>query len=344
MDYRGKYEIFNSSLIKTYPISKRKNKVFSEYLARPEEIIKEHVDIECKNSEIIEVIAKEIVSCRADGRPVILFTGAHLVKNGLSLLLIDLIKKKFITLVAGNCATAIHDYELALIGQTSEDVPDALKKGQFGMAFEFNYFNKAIEAGNALKLGLGESIGKLINDNYFKKSIFDNSSDAAYISDFRYPEISIASSCYLESIPFTIHVSIGTDVIDQHHTFDGGSKGACSGRDFLIFANEVSKLSRGGVHLNIGSAVTGPEVLLKAVSMCANIGEKPNKSIFADFDMRPGSDTANISKESFHYYLRDQKSVARRIPKAFNCSGYYVQGNIIDTFRSLYKKIMALSI
>ena len=254
-----------------------------------------------------------------------------------------MIRKKFITLVAGNGATAIHDYELSLIGQTSEDVPDALEKGQFGMAFEFNYFNRTIDAGNVLKLGLGESIGRSISDRSFKNEVFGSFRNNEAAIEFIYPESSIASNCYLEGIPFTVHASIGTDVIDQHYTFDGGAKGACSGRDFLILADEVSKLSRGGVYLNIGSAVTGPEVLLKAVSMCANTGRKPHKVIFADFDMRPEPDTENFDEEYFYYYFRDQKSITRRVPEAFDCSGYYVQGNITDTFKGLYERIIALS-
>lgn len=353
MDYKGKYKIFNSDSICTYPVSTRKNKVSIKDLANPGGVLIEPIDIEKKNSEILKTISEAIVSCRKKGKPVILFTGAHLVKNGLSPLLIDLIRKKMITLVAGNCATAIHDFELALFGETSEDVPDALQKGQFGMAFEFNYFNKAIEAGNNLKLGLGESIGKLVNDSEFMKETFESATgegyvdegcaDKGYVNDFRYPDISIAYNCYLENVPFTIHTGIGTDVIDQHSTFNGSSKGGCSGRDFLIFVEEVSKLSRGGVYLNIGSAVTGPEVLLKAVSMCANAGKKPRDVIFADFDIRPESVTEVNNDGSFYYYFRDQKSITTRIPKAFNCRGYYVHGNINSTFRGLYKSIASLS-
>ena len=106
------------------------------------------------------------------------------------------------------------------------------------------------------------------------------------LSEFAHPEVSVLAACYRRGIPFTVHAGIGTDVIDQHPSFDGQAKGGCSGRDFLIYTNEVCKLTQGGVILNIGSAVTGPEVLLKAVSMAANVGSVPQGILTADFDLR----------------------------------------------------------
>ncbi|MBN2073668.1 MAG: hypothetical protein JW770_06970 [Actinobacteria bacterium] len=330
-------------MIKTYPVSERGNKVSRENLIEPKEVLDDSTVYKFKDYENIKKIAEKIVSSRSSGKPVILFTGAHLVKNGLSLLLIDLVRRGMVTLVGGNFATAIHDFELSLFGKTSEDVPDALQKGKFGMAFEFNYLNMAVNHGNVLGLGLGESIGRAINDKEFSKEIFKGNGSKGYITEFMYPEISVASNCYLKNAPFTVHASMGTDVVDQHHTFDGCSKGACSARDFLIFVEEVSKLSNGGVYINIGSAVTGAEVLLKAVSMCANSGKKPGGVIFADFDLRPKSGTATANEESFYYYFRDQKSITTRIPEAFNCDGYYIEGNIKETFRSLYKEVITMA-
>ncbi len=127
---------------------------------------------------------------------------------------------------------------------------------------------------------------------------------------------------------------------DQHPSFDGQAKGGCSGRDFLIYTNEIAKLTNGGVLLNIGSAVTGPEVLLKAVSMAANTGNVPNNIINADFDLRDRQPGATNDESSQGYYFRDQKSIVTRIPRAFNGKGFYIQGNQKQTFPLLYKKIV----
>jgi hypothetical protein len=263
-----------------------------------------------------------------------------LIKNGLGPLLTDLVRRGLVTLVAGNCATAIHDFELALIGQTSENVPDALGKGRFGMAYEFAYINCALSIGNEYKLGCGESLGKVICDEDFRKQVLARVGKDNSPRNFGHPEVSVLAACYESDIAFTVHVGIGTDVIDQHPSFDGEAKGGCSGRDFLIYTNEIAKFTDGGVLLNIGSAVTGPEVLLKAVSMAANTGSVPNNIITADFDLRDYNSDAMSDESSQGYYLRDQKSVVARIPQAFAGKGYYIQGNQKQTFPLLYKKII----
>ena len=340
MDYDGKYNVFDISQIKTYPLSIRSNKVALNDLVRPEDIGKIAAEMPDKTRRDIETIARAIVSCRKSGKPVVIFTGAHLIKNGLGPLLADLARRGLVTLVAGNGATAIHDFELALIGQTSENVPDALDKGQFGMAYEFAYFNCALSMGNKYKLGGGESLGRMILDDDFRQQVL-----AAVVKDdspkgFAHPEISVLAVCYENNVPFTVHTGIGTDVIDQHPSFDGQSKGGCSGRDFLIYAHEITKLADGGVLLNIASAVTGPEVLLKAVSMAANVGKVPNGIITADFDLRRYNPDGMSDESSQSYYYRDQKSVVTRIPEAFAGRGLYIQGNQKQTFPLLYKKII----
>jgi hypothetical protein len=266
-----------------------------------------------------------------------------LIKNGLGPLLADLVKRRLVSLVAGNCATAIHDFELALIGQTSENVPDALGKGRFGMAYEFAYINNAISLGNENKLGCGESLGKTICDEDFRCSVLASVAKDNSPSSFSHPQVSVLTACYEKNIPFTVHVGIGTDVIDQHPSFDGQAKGGCSGRDFLIYTNEISKFTNGGVILNIGSAVTGPEVLLKAVSMAANAGAVPNDIITADFDLRSYEPKAMGDESKEGYYFRDQKSIVTRIPQGFNGKGFYIQGDQKQTFPLLYKKIVEQS-
>ena len=341
MDYNGKYNVFDPARINTYPLSTRANKVTLKDLLRPADVDELAIEVPEGTCSDIDTIAQAVVSAQKADKPVVLFTGAHLIKNGLGPLLVELVNRRLVTLVGGNCATAIHDFELALIGQTSEDVPDALGKGRFGMACEFAYINGAISVGNERKLGFGETLGKMICDEDFRSEILSSVAKDDSPRNFLHPEVSVLAACYENDVPFTVHAAMGTDVTDQHASFDGQAKGGCSGRDFLIYAHEITKLTNGGVLLNIGSAVVGPEVLLKAVSMAANTGQVANNIITADFDLRD-YDCGAMSDESCPgYYFRDQKSIVTRIPQAFAGRGFYIQGNQKQTFTLLYKKIMA---
>ena len=180
----------------------------------------------------------------------------------------------------------------------------------------------------------------MICDEIFQNEIFTAVAKKYSPRGFANPEISVLATCYKNSIPFTIHAGIGTDVIDQHRSFNGCAKGGCSGRDFLIFAQHVTELTEGGVILNVGCAITGPEVLLKAVSMAANIGRVPDKIITADFDLRDYQPKQLTDESAQGYYLRDQKSIVTRIPQAFNGKGFYIQGNQKQTIPALYKNII----
>lgn len=340
MKYKGKYKIFDASAIKTYPISTRSNKIKLSDLLDPDNICDSKFNVPENIEETINNVAEAIIKNRKEEKPVVLFTGAHLVKNGLSRIIIELVRQNMITLVAGNGATAIHDFEIALIGETSENVPDALGKGEFGMAYEFCYHNVAITLGDKYKLGYGESLGKIICDKSFREEVLGLTAANNSPTEFIHYDLSILSACYKNDIPFTVHVGIGTDVIDQHPSFHANAKGGCSGRDFLIFANEISKFTKGGVVLNIGSAVTGPEILLKTVSMAANIGKAPKDIITVDFDIRPFDSKQMTDESASNYYFRDQKSIVTRIPQAFKGKGYYIQGNQKQTVPLLYKNIM----
>ncbi|MBN2594393.1 MAG: hypothetical protein JXA81_12875 [Sedimentisphaerales bacterium] len=343
MEYNGRYNAFDLGRVNTYPLRTRSNKVTLDDLVRPEDLDNTTFELPGKTCDEIEIIAHEIVSCRQAGKLVVVFTGAHLIKNGLGLLLADMVKRGLVSLVAGNGATAIHDFELALIGQTSENVPDALSKGRFGMAREFAYFNYAMSVGNKYKLGLGEALGRTICDEDFRREVIALAEEGDLPDTFAHPKVGLLAACYENNVPFTIHVGIGTDVIDQHPSFDGQAKGGCSGRDFLIYTNEIAKLTNGGVVLNIGSAVTGPEVLLKAVSIATNTGSAPNGILTADFDLRDRETSTMNDESSQGYYFRDQKSIITRIPKSFAGKGFYIQGNQKQTFPLLYKKTIHLS-
>ena len=343
MQYDGRYSAFDLGRVNTYALRTRANKVVLDDLVGPADVDKLKLDLPDKVCGDIETIARAIVSSRKAGRPVVVFTGAHLIKNGLGPLLADLVKRSLVTLVAGNGATAIHDFELALIGQTSENVPDGLGKGRFGMAYEFAYFNCALSVGDKYKLGLGESLGKMICDEEFRTEVLALARKGDSPDRFAHPQISILAACYENNVPFTVHAGIGTDVVDQHPSFDGQAKGGCSGRDFLIYTHEIARLANGGVVLNIGSAVTGPEVLLKAVSVAANTGDVPRNIITADFDLRGYEREAMSDESSPGYYFRDQKSVVTRIPQAFAGKGFYIQGDQKQTFLLLYKKVLQAS-
>lgn len=339
MEYRGMHQTFDSTKIQTYPISERDNKVKLENLLDPNTVNSLDFNVSQETDENLQLLAKELIRHRNDRLPIVLFTGAHLIKNGLGLLLADLVERDLLTCVAGNMATSIHDFELAMIGQTSEYVPQALEKGQFGMAYEFAYINTAMNLGNKYKLGLGESLGKMIMDKGFQDEVLAIVGREGSPKEFLHPEKSVLATCYRKNIPFTIHAGIGTDVTDQHVSFDGGAKGACSGRDFLIYTHEIEKLSEGGMVFNIGSAVTGPEVFLKAASMTGNIGKVPKGIITGDFDIKKFTRSDITDESKTGYYNRDQKSIVVRVPEAYGGKGYYVEGNQKQTFPLFYKYI-----
>jgi hypothetical protein len=340
MEYEGRYTAFDATRIRTYPLSTRSNKVKLSDLVFGHDLAARDFDVPEPVQDDIRTVAQAMATARRAGKPVILFTGAHLIKNGLGPLLVELVQRGAVTLVAGNGATAIHDFELALIGETSENVPAALDKGLFGMAYEFAYINLALSIGNQQKLGYGESLGRMICDEKFRRAVLALVVKEGAVSQFRYPDVSVLAACYQRGIPFTVHAGIGTDVIDQHPSFDGQAKGGCSGRDFLLYTQEVAKLTTGGVVLNIGSAVTGPEVLLKAVSMAANVGQVPHGILTADCDLREHEPRQMNDESAPGYYFRDQKSVVTRIPQGFGGRGLYIQGDQKQTFPFLCKQVI----
>jgi len=337
MRYNGRYNLFDPHNLTTYPLAGRRNKVTLDDLVRPNAL----PDLPAAPVDsVIDELAESVAEARRADRPVLLFSGAHAIKNGLGRLLIDLVRRGVLTLVAGNGATAIHDFELAMIGQTSEDVPRGLQKGRFGMAREFACFNAAIREADRNRLGLGEGLGRMICESTFRHAAAAHLPEGLGCTEFGHPEVSVLAACHQVGVPFTVHVGIGTDVIDQHPSFDGGAKGATSGRDFLIFVDHVTHLAGGGVVINLGSAVTGPEVLLKAVSMAANVGRGPAGIVTADFDLRPHDPGQMADETAAGYYYRDQKSVVTRIPEAFGGRGLYIHGNQKDTFVRFYWRIV----
>jgi hypothetical protein len=214
-------------------------------------------------------LVESIIKAREKGKPVICTFGAHVIKCGLSPLLIDLARRGIITAFASNGASTVHDFELALSGQTSEDVAARLVDGSFGMTRETGEFlNTAAKTAAAEDRGLGETIGREIG----KSRLLNRS-------------LSIYWNAYKLKVPFTVHVAIGTDIIYQHPQCDGGAWGKASYSDFLRFADTVSLMGDGGVLLNFGSAVILPEVFLKALTVCRNLGHPVFGFTTANFDM-----------------------------------------------------------
>jgi hypothetical protein len=215
----------------------------------------------------LKTIAHIIVKAHRGKKRILAGMGAHVIKVGLSPIIIDLMQRGLLSCIALNGAGAIHDVEIALAGKTSEDVAASLAKGQFGMAAEAaEFINRAVSGVRHENKGMGRSIGEAL---LTRRAPFNTTSI-------------IAAAARL-GIPCTIHVSIGSDTIHMHPTFDGAATGRASHDDFITFADQVRRLS-GGVYLNIGSAVVLPEVFLKAFSLATNLGKTPRNLTTVNMD------------------------------------------------------------
>ncbi len=272
-------------------------------------------------------LSERIVQARRQGRPVVLMMGGHAIKLGLSRYLVDLIERGYVTHLATNGAGMIHDYELALGGGTSEDVSKWIQRGQFGLWNETSRLNDIIFQAANRGEGLGEAVGRTIEENCLP---------------FR--QLSIAAAGWRMGVPVTSHVGVGSDIIHSHANCDGAALGAASYTDFLIFAHSISQL-QGGVFLNVGSAVTGPEVYLKALSMARNVARQQNQKIneftTAVFDLvelpanfRHGPP----SKDHPQYYYRPWKTILVRTV-ADGGQSYYFGGDLQSTLPSLWRDV-----
>jgi hypothetical protein len=254
------YEEFDLSGIQTYPLRSRQSKVSLAQFATP---YKKGGGIDGLLRSLPGLLAAQdfkdviaaIVSARQNGRAIVWGLGAHVLKTGLSPILVELMARGFVSAVATNGAGVIHDFEIALSGNTSEDVDATLGPGTFGMAEETGrQLNRAINEGAAAGLGLGQSVGKYL--------------DAAKPA---FAQISVIATAWRLQIPVTVHVAVGTDIIHMHPQASGAAIGEASLRDFKYFVSTVARLE-GGVYLNCGSAVVLPEVFLKAVAIARNDG------------------------------------------------------------------------
>ncbi len=254
------YEEFDLSGVKTYPLRSRASKVTRAQFATP---YKKGTGVDGFLEGLPSLLAvsdfravvQALLAARRAGRAIIWGLGAHVLKTGLSPVIVDLMERGFVSAVATNGAGIIHDFEIALSGATSEDVDATLGPGTFGMAEETGtQLNQAIIDGVAAGLGLGQAVGR-------------------YLAEGPAPfgQISIAANAHRLGIPLTAHVAIGTDIIHMHPLASGAAIGEASLRDFKYFTSSVAHLA-GGVFLNCGSAVILPEVFLKAVAIARNDG------------------------------------------------------------------------
>lgn len=293
--------MININKVKTYSVKSRKSKVkagdFAQVPLRKRSFVAFYNSLpNILKAKDIRAVVDAVVGARKQKKAVIFMAGAHVIKVGLSPVVIELIKKKIITCVVLNGAGIIHDFEIAFGGKTSEDVGEGLRTGKFGMGRETaEFLNHAIKEGVSQGLGLGYAVADKISN-----------------SKLRYKNLSVLYHAYKNKIPVCVHVAIGTDIIHQHPSFDASLTGEGSLRDFHLLVENVCRLNGGGVVLNFGSAVILPEVFLKALNLARNLRHKVKDFTAANFDMI--------------YHYRPLQNVVSR-PVEAGGRGYYIIGH-----------------
>lgn len=274
----------------------------------------------------LETVSERIRTARRHGRAVIWAMGAHVIRAGVSRHLIELMERGDVTHLAINGAGVIHDYEFALIGKTTESVPRYISSGEFGLWRETGLLNEIVRRGAADGLGLGELIGRELLEGAYP-----------------HKDWSVFAAAYRLGVPMTVHVGVGYDIVYEHPNCDGGSWGAASYRDFLIFTESVTRLE-GGVFCSLGSAVMGPEVYLKALAMARNVAHQRGERI-ADFttlvcDLIPiqGDPKRQAPKSDPQYYYRPYKTILVRTV-ADGGESFYVQGDHRHVVPALYHQL-----
>jgi hypothetical protein len=266
------YREIDLSGVKGIPVANRVSKVRSAQLGHPvdpdatvERFLESLPDL--LGAEGLKRLAARVASARNDDRHVLWMIGGHVVKCGVGPHIVDLIDRGLVTGIAMNGAAAIHDFEMAMWGHTSEDVEDVLGRGEFGMTEETaRLMNGAVSEGASEGWGLGEALGRLLETENPK-----------------HPDVSVLLAAWRAKVPATVHVAFGTDVIHQHPSLDPAALGNATFTDFKVFAGCVAELE-GGVVINAGSAVIMPEVFIKAYSIARNLGRNPGGLATANLD------------------------------------------------------------
>ena len=312
--------------LKILPLSDRKHKMTAA------DIYTLDADTPPYKNDRLNIVAERIVQAHNNSKQVIWMMGAHVMRRGNSRFIIDLMERGLITHIATNGACAIHDFEMAHIGATLEDVEVYIRDGKFGNWEETGrYLNEAIVRGYQDKIGFGEAIGRLIQNS--EKGI-----------SFPHRDLSFFAAAFRLGVPITVHKGVGYDITDQHPAADYAAIGWTTGKDFLQFAHTVSNLE-GGVFLNLGSAVMGPEVYLKSLSMARNIAAQRGQEIrhftTANFDLIDFPDFQEEGKTTdAHYYHRPKKTILIRTVKDGGES-YHISGDFSVTVPQLYRLVIA---
>jgi len=314
------YPQFDRAKLLLKPLSERVNDLDLSVMLYPDSLY-EHIE-----NPQLDFLAEQICQARMQDATVIIIIGAHVLRRGNSPLLIDLMKRGMVSHIAMNGAVAIHDFEFALIGETTESVAKYISEGQFGLWQETGRINEAMLMAQHEGIGLGEALGRMLGEG-----------------DFPHKDISLLANAYQYRVPLTIHIGIGQDIIHEHPNLDGAALGASSYTDFLVLTEAICHLE-GGVLLNIGSAVMGPEVYLKALSMARNVAHQHGETIrhftTAVFDLH---DLENYHQEAARgtalYYYRPYKTFLVRTVQDGGRS-VYIQGDHRVTFPNLYHRII----
>ncbi len=336
-------ELFDRTKLRILPLSEKECKTDIRQIAVSPDSSPNPIE----SHKSIEKIADAILKARKNNKAIIIAFGAHLIKNGLCLVMRKMIENGFATHLATNGASGIHDWEFAYQAKSEEDVEKYINKGQFGIWDETNkYINLALISGAYFKKGYGESIGEMIHKDkivipeiYNEKLKQQNINPGEIIVNHRFKEYSIFESAFSNNIPITVHPGFGYDIIYTHPLNDGCSIGKCSEIDFLRFTHSVSNLE-GGVYISIGSAVMSPMIFEKSLSMARNIamqeGRKINDFLIAindikgtDWDFSSGNEPP---KSNPAYYERLCKSFKRMGAKEL----HYIKADNRDFLLNLY--------
>ena len=275
-----------------------------------------------------DALADAVVNAKRAGATVLFMYGAHVIRSGCALWMIELMKRGFVTHYATNGAGSIHDFELAMIGNTCESVARYVSEGQFGLWNETDFWNDAVNAGVKEGLGTGEALGKYIWENNFPNR-----------------EKSVLAMGYHLHVPVTVHIGVGNDIVHELPHCDGAALGQSSYTDFLIYTHSVENLENGCFY-DFGSAVAGPEVYLKALAMCRNVAHQEGRVIrhftTAVFDLLPIENEDYHTappKSNPHYYFRPWKTILARTV-ADGGRSFYVRGEHRKTLPNLAKMIL----
>jgi hypothetical protein len=317
----SRYQLFDRSRLRIRPLAERTHDLHAASWLRLED------EPPAFDNPDLAAVAGRVRTARESGAARILMMGAHVLRAGVNRHLIDLLERGLITHIAMNGAGAIHDYELARIGATTESVDRYIRTGEFGLWRETGELNDWIREAARQGLGLGENVGRRLAE-----------------SDFPYRELSVFAAAWRLGVPVTVHAGIGYDIIHEHPNCDGAALGEASYRDFLIFARTVERLE-GGVLLNFGSAIMGPEVYLKALAMARNVAHQEGRSIrrftTAVFDLVPiqGDWRRELPKTDPGYYFRPHKTILVRTV-ADGGESFYICGPHRATVPALRSRLL----